>query len=80
MWYEMKIEEAVVCKCLECKRGVAAFVTACDDAACALHPFRLWQPKPVKTKRTLNISDEERERRRARGKRLGELNRAKKMA
>lgn len=75
---DMKIEEAVVCKCLECKRGVAASVRACTDAACALHPFRLWEP--VKPKRTVNISDEERERRRARGKRLGKLNRGKKTA
>lgn len=73
----MKIEEAVACKCVECKRGVAASVAACDDPACALYPYRNGVGRK---KRTRNISDAERERLREWGKRLGELNRNKKTA
>lgn len=78
---DMKIEEAVVCKCVECKRGVATSVATCADTACALHAFRLWEPESVKPKkRTQSLSDAERERRRAQGKRLAERRWGKKTA
>lgn len=78
----MKIEEAVVCKCIECKRGVSVLVAACEDTACSLHPFRLWtEPEPVKPKRrTQNLSESERERRRKHMKLICEKRWGKKSA
>lgn len=63
----MKIEEAVACKCVECKRGVAASVAACGDTACALYPYRNGAGRE---KRTMNLSGAERERRRERGRQM----------